>query len=174
MQKSPNVDNPLTMTLFDLHWKSTALGFSGKLKPLLNGLLKIFDKPTDVMYGFQTQDGKTLQAHIEIIWFQFHRKELWLFSHIQLYYEQKPETFREPDILDMSQFALYTIYANSESIDNVFEDDPYCNDDDHQSLMFDIALFKFQTLTITIIVFLDQSLNVKTFITNRNCQTLSH
>ena len=70
-QNTRNLDKQSPLNLFDLHCSFRAVQFSDKLKPFLNGPLKIFVKPTEVMYDLQAQDGKTVHAHIEIIWIHF-------------------------------------------------------------------------------------------------------
>ena len=69
-----------------------------------------------------------------------------LIPHIQLYNVQKPETIHDSDTSDVIQTDLFTSYDNSEFHINVFDDDPFCIDDDDQSIMFDNELYKFSKL----------------------------
>ena len=69
-------------------------------------------------------------------------KELLLYPHIQLHNEQNPEKFNDSDTTDIVQNDLYSSYDDSELDKNSFEDDPFSNDDDGQSIMFDIEFHK--------------------------------
>ena len=46
------------------------------------------------------------------------------------------------DSTDVIQNDLYTSYDNSETDDNVSHYDPFCNNDDDQSIMFNNDLYK--------------------------------
>ena len=114
------------------------------MEPLRNDPLKKINNPTKVTYEHLTPDGKTFDKHLNHL-IPYQPKELSFFPHIQSYNEQNPETFHDSDTSDMLKND-YTPYDLSESDDNVFDDDPFCNFDDEQSIMFDDELYKFKKL----------------------------
>ena len=69
-------------------------------------------------------------------------KELLLFAHIYSGKEENCETILDHDTTDMIQKDPYTSYDSFDFHDNVFHDDPFCNIDDDQSILFDIEIYK--------------------------------
>ena len=140
MQNSPILDKPLPLNSFVLHRSLKAVHFSHKLKSLHIGRFKNF-KTTEVMYELRTEDKKTFHTHRNHL-IPYYPKDLLLFRHIQSKNEQNLELSHASDTSDMIQIDLYTSYDSSKVDDNVFVDDPFCNIDDDQSIMFDNEIFK--------------------------------
>ena len=67
---------------------------------------------------------------------------------------------------DMIQKDLYTSYHKSERDDNVFDEDPFCNNEDDQSILFDKDLYKSGKM--------DDNLILKNFIMNHDRQNYNH
>ena len=65
-----------------------------------------------------------------------------LFSLVQFSNEQKHERFHDSDSSDMIRISSYTSYDGSDCNDNASDDNPYCNDDDDHSTIFDDELYK--------------------------------
>ena len=63
-----------------------------------------------------------------------------LFPHIQSENEENFLTTHESDTSDMNQKDIYTSYYTFEVDDNVFVDDPFCNDYDYRLVIFDSEL----------------------------------
>ena len=66
----------------------------------------------------------------------------------------------------MIQIDLYTSYHKSEGDDNVFDEDPFCNNEDDQSILFVKDLYES--------VKMDDNLILKTFIINHDRQNYNH
>ena len=96
---------------------------------------------TGVTYDLVTQDGKTFHTHRKHL-IPCYPNETLLFPHIRSYKEQNSETFQDSDKWDLIQKDLYTSYDITEFDDNVFYDDPFCNNDHDQSITFDKELYK--------------------------------
>ena len=69
MRNWPNLDKPLLLNLFVSHRNLYAFDFSDKLKPFRNGLLKLFNKPTEATYDLCRKKKKHF-TDIKITWFR--------------------------------------------------------------------------------------------------------
>ena len=81
MQYTPNCDESLTLNSFNFYRNFEVVQFLDKPE---TGLLKIFNKPTDVTSEHLAPDGKVFypqRYHLT----PFHPKEPLLFPHIQSY-----------------------------------------------------------------------------------------
>ena len=141
MQNSRNKYKLLPLNSFVLHRTFKFVQFSEKLKPLRIDPFKSINKPTEVIFELLTQILKSFHTHRTHL-ISFYLKEPLLFPHIQSYIEQNPETLLDSDTSDRLLKDLYTSQINSEVDDDVFDDDPFCNEDSDQSIMFDTKLYK--------------------------------
>ena len=141
MQNSPALDQSLPPDSFVSHRNFEAVQFPDNLKPYRNGPFKINSKPTEVTYEILPQDGGTFHTHRNHL-IPYYPKELLLIHLIWSKNEQKSELFHDSDTSDMIQNDRYTSNDKYEFDDNLFDDDPFCRDDDDQSVTFNREFFK--------------------------------
>ena len=72
----------------------------------------------------------------------YYSKEPLLFPRIQSNNENNSEVIQNSDISDMVQNELYISKDNSDLDDNVFDDDPCCDETDDQSITFNSEIQK--------------------------------
>ena len=157
MQTSPKIDKPKPPIPSLLHRKFEAVRFSEKLKPLRNRLFQNRYQAYGSDVWILTHEAKTFQTH-QIHWIPYYLKEHLLFPLSQPYKEQKLEKFHGPDESDMVPNDLHTPFDISESDEIVFDDHPFCNDDNEQYLMVDNELYKIQNKKIITTITLNQNL----------------
>ena len=108
---------------------------------------KIVNKPTEVTYEVLTLKEETFLTHRNHL-IPYCPKAPLFFPHFQLYNEQIPIIFNDSDTTNMIQNIFYTPYDISDFAHNVFDEDPFCKENDDQLIMFIIDLYESTKLDV--------------------------
>ena len=112
-----------------------------KLRPLCNGPFKIIIKRTEVTSEVLTQNGKTFHKHRNRL-IPYYPKDPFFLLLIESYIEENRVTFIDSDTSKKLRNDSYSSNNKFEMNDNLFDDDPLCNDYEGTSATFDNELHK--------------------------------